>query len=261
MKRSYWIVRLLSLFITLSLMVSFGCYGDEEKPSNTGVDEDLERVERDPNIPPLAPNMMSVNLGADGKSIVINGLYVDCERRYKVNWRSTDDCETCWNSTIVGSVSDTESTPRSYTITTKDGSSLSYWNRYVVKACAITETDVEGAYSTPVLIETVRNIQYTVTPLSEGGKYKIESTAYPEGSVSWKVSGTVFYYSYEGVPDSEGDVAYRYMLKSSPINTSSVSVSEKLVLHQYPGISPWVSCTVTYYNSAGDEFTTSTMSF
>lgn len=94
--------------------------------------------------PPLAPQSVSLALGAGGDSIVVSGIHVSGETRYKVFWKT--QAEENWSDSGVFNVG---FDPTSYVI-----ANLLPWERYLVKACAVTGSGVEGVQSVPGVVDT-----------------------------------------------------------------------------------------------------------
>jgi len=105
--------------------------------------------------PELAPQSVSLSLGVDGKSIIVNNIHVPGEIRYQVLWREKDsdpELESSWTVATVPNIAPGYSSyPVSHTI---DG--LKPWTDYVVKTRAVTMNNppIEGTDSTSMQIQT-----------------------------------------------------------------------------------------------------------
>ncbi len=153
---------------------------------------------------------MSLNMGADGRTILVSNIYVPDENvdQYQVQWKHADYGGYIynWSSTNQATINADGVNPESYLIT-----GLNYWDRYIVRARARTRAPVNryGDWSDEMMIETVK-----------------------DGSIGLSVSSNVDGISDEAWKNSRPDSLIITLQNISlPPNTSSYTISYSLDLY------------------------------
>jgi len=146
------------------------------------------------NVKPETAPSVALNLGADGKSIVVSGIHVAGQCRYRVYWKGeTKTTWNCYDTLTDGGSYKFESF--SYRIT-----GLDEWDKYHVRVCALSPADEaeDGAFSDTLQLEGGTEFNSAIAP-----EISLETMQLDQGRRGILVTGL-------NVP---GDVQYRIFWK------------------------------------------------